>query len=166
MTEDQPQPWDGGPDRVLPAGAITDHLDFLEALVDEELPGSAGDYIADALKNGAIMGLAAGEIAHDTDSERGMVVLWLPFFEDQRMYVTEGETVQHKEIPPLQRWRDTETAIGALSLGLPTRRSNWASSPTSESPCCLGLSSAATTSSHRNTSRPTGNRTLPKAPPQ
>jgi hypothetical protein len=60
MTEDQSQPWDGGPDRVLPAAAITDHLDFLEALVDEELPGSAGDYIADALKNGAIVGLAAG----------------------------------------------------------------------------------------------------------
>lgn len=121
MTEEELQPWDGGPDRVLPAGVITDHLDFLEALVDEQLPGSAGDYIADALKNGAIMGLAAGEIASDTDSERGMVVLWLPFFEDQQMYVAEGETVQHKEIPLLQRWRDTETAIGVLSLGLPTR---------------------------------------------
>jgi hypothetical protein len=119
VTEDEMQPWDGGPDRVLPAGVITDHLDFLEALVDAELPGVAGDDIADALKNGLVVGLAGGEVASDTDS--AMVVLWLPFFADQRMYVGADEHVEHKEITPLERWRDTETAIGALSPGMPTR---------------------------------------------
>jgi hypothetical protein len=118
---DEMQPWDGGPDRVLPAGAITTHLDFLEALVDSELPGVAGDDISDALKNGAITGIAAGEVACDTDSDRAMVVLWLPFFEDQQMYVGDDEHVEHEEIAPLERWRDTESAIGALSLGFPTR---------------------------------------------
>lgn len=114
------QPWDGGPDRVLPVGAITNHLDFLEALVDAELPGVAGDDIADALKNGAITGVAAGEVSCDPESDRGMVALWLPFFEDQRIYVLPDEHVEHNEIPPLERWRDTESAIGVLSLGFPT----------------------------------------------
>lgn len=46
------QAWDGGPGRVLPAGAIVDHLDFLEALVEVSLPGVAGADIAEVLKHG------------------------------------------------------------------------------------------------------------------
>ncbi len=118
---DELQPWDGGRDRVFPAEAITNHLDFIEALMDADLPALAGEDIADALKNGAIMGVAAGEVACDSDSDRGMVILWLPFFEDQRMYVGADEHVEHKELSLLSRWGDTESAISVLSLGLPSR---------------------------------------------
>jgi hypothetical protein len=114
-------PWDGGPNRMLPAGVTTNHLDFLEALIDEGLPELAGEDIADALKKGAITRIAAGETHRDPDSDRAMVVLWLPFFEDQRMYVMANEHVEHKEISLIDRWGATEAAIGALSAGLPSR---------------------------------------------
>lgn len=121
MSEEELPPWDGGPDRVLPDGAITNHLDFLIALVEEGLPETAGEDIADGLKKGAITDIAAGEVACDTDSDRALVALWLPFFHDQRMYVMADEHVEHEERPPLRRWGDTESAIGVLSLGFPVR---------------------------------------------
>jgi hypothetical protein len=37
------------------------------------------------------------------------------------MYVSPKERVEHKELEPLVRWRDAESAIGVLSQGLPTR---------------------------------------------
>lgn len=120
MTEVMPA-WDGGPGRVLPAGAIVDHLDFLEALVGAGLPGVAGEDIAEVLKNGSITRMAAGEVACDEPTGRGLVVLWLAFFEDQRMYVVADERVEHREIAPLDRWGDAETALSALSVGFPTR---------------------------------------------
>jgi hypothetical protein len=115
------QRWDGGRDRVLPEGAIVNHLDFLEALLDAGLPGVAGEDIVEVLKNGAIMRPAAGEVACDEQTGYGLVVLWLAYFRDQRMYVRAGERVEHEEITPLERWHDAETAIGALSVGFPTR---------------------------------------------
>jgi hypothetical protein len=119
---DDTPPWDGGPDRTLPAGAITDHVYFLERLEQIGLAGVAGEDIAEALKtSSALMSLAAGEVAWEEENRRGLVVLWLPFFEDQRMHVLAGETVEHKEIDPFLRWRDTEAAIAVLSMGLPTR---------------------------------------------
>lgn len=48
------------------------------------------------------------------------MVLWLAFFEDQRMYVLPGERVEHREIAPLDRWGDAETALSAQSVGFPT----------------------------------------------
>jgi len=113
--------WDGGPGRVLPAGAVVNHLDFLGALVEAGLPGVAGEDIAEVLKNGSIACMAAGEVACDEPIDRGLVVLWLAFFEDQRMYVLPGEGVEHREIAPLDRWGDAETALSALSVGFPTR---------------------------------------------
>lgn len=120
MTDELPQ-WDGGPDRMLPAAAITDHLDFLDALVGAGLPEAAGDDIAQASENDALTWLAAGEVAGESRSDRGRVTLSLPFFEDQRIYVEAEQHVEHEQLPPLERWRDTESAIGVLSLGHPSR---------------------------------------------
>ena len=121
MTEELEYPlWDGGRDRVLPLGAITDGLDFLEALVDAGLPETAGSDIAEALKKGSILSIAAGEVAWDSEGDRGMVILWLPFFKDQKIWKGADEQVEHKEISDIDRWGTTEQAIGALSLGFPS----------------------------------------------
>jgi hypothetical protein len=113
--------WDGGPNRVLPGGAMTDYLDFLIALEEEALPETAGADIAEGLKKGSIRNFAAGEVACESGSSRALVVLWLPFFHDQRMFVADGEHLEHVERAPLTRWGDTESAISVLSLGFPSR---------------------------------------------
>jgi hypothetical protein len=115
------QVWDGGPDRVLPEGVIVDYLDFLEALLDAGPPDGVGEDIVDVLKNGALMRLAAGEVSCEQGTDRAIVVLWLPYYEDQRMFVLEGERVAHEAIPEVGRWRDAETALGALSVGYPSQ---------------------------------------------
>ena len=120
MTDELPV-WDGGPDRVVPEEASTDHLEFLEGLLDSDLPATAGEDIADALKKGAITSIAGGEVVCDTESNSALVVLWLPFYTDQIMWRGDGEQVEHREIAAIDRWGDTEQSIAAVSLGLPTR---------------------------------------------
>jgi hypothetical protein len=65
--------------------------------------------------------LAAGEVSCEQGTDRAIVVLWLPYYEDQRMFVLEGERVAHEAIPEAGRWRDAETALGALSVGFPSQ---------------------------------------------
>jgi hypothetical protein len=113
--------WDGGPDRVLPQEASTDPLEFLQELLNSDLRPTASEDITDALKKGAIVSIAGGEVACPSLADRGMVILWLPFFEDQAMFGGADEPhVEHEEIEALERWRDTEAAMGALWLGQPT----------------------------------------------
>lgn len=154
---DELPPWDGGRDRELPDWAITNELDLIEAFADSDLPGLAGKTIARALGDGAVTALAAGEVADEMGRDQAMVLLWLPFFEDQRMYVKEDRRLEHEEIPRLSRWRDTELAIGVLSLGFPSRAVELASCSTvSPRPRFRGLSTVATTISPRNTLSPPG----------
>jgi hypothetical protein len=118
---DEYPPWDGGPGRVLPQEVSTDHLEFLQELLNSDLPPTASADIADALKKGAITSIAGGEVARPSLADRGMVILWLPFFEDQAMFGGADEPrVEHEEIEPRERWLDTEAAMGALWLGQPT----------------------------------------------
>lgn len=120
MTDEYP-PWDGGPDRVLEDGAITDHGELLQELLNSDLPPTASEDITDALKKGAIVSIAGGEVARPSLADRGMVILWLPFFQDQAMFGGADEPhVEHEEIDAPERWRDTEAAMGALWLGQPT----------------------------------------------
>jgi hypothetical protein len=122
VIDEELPPWDGGPDRVLPAEASTDYLGFLEALIDSELPETTGEDIADALKKSAITTLAGGEVMCDPDSDRAIVILWLPFFKDQPMWrKSADEPVEHEAFSPIDRWGITEQAIGALTVGLPSR---------------------------------------------
>ncbi len=62
-----------------PEGAITDHLDFLEVLLEADLPDLTGEDIADALKNGAIMNIAAGEVAVNDGGEQARVFPWFEY---------------------------------------------------------------------------------------
>jgi hypothetical protein len=64
--------------------------------------GGVGEDIVDVLKNGALMRLAAWEVSCEQGTDRAM---WLPCYEDQRMYVLEGERVAHQAIPEVGRWR-------------------------------------------------------------
>jgi hypothetical protein len=113
--------WDGGQDRVLPAGAITDLGELVQELI--VMPYGVGEHIIDGL--GGVKGvgtsvlneMAAGEVPRD----RAVVILWLPFFDDQRtLAVAREPDLEHEEIDAPERWRDTETAMGILLLGQPT----------------------------------------------
>jgi hypothetical protein len=109
--------WDGGADRVLPAVAITDQAEFVQELI--EMPYGVGQRIIEGSRSGSsvLNEMAAGEVARD----RAMVILWLPFFDDQRTFGGADEPdVEHEEIDAPERWRDTETAMGILLLGEPT----------------------------------------------
>ncbi len=48
-----PRPWE----------ASTDHLEFLQELLNSDLPPIASEDITDALKKGAITSIAGGELA-------------------------------------------------------------------------------------------------------
>ena len=121
MSEEDMPPWDGGPDREVPDWAITNGLDLVLAFTESELPGLYGEAVAEVLKRGALGSVAAGDISGPLKDDQAMVHLWLPFFDDQRAYNYDQEPLTHQEIPTLLRWRDTELAIAALSVGAPRR---------------------------------------------
>ncbi len=116
MSEEEFPAWDGGPDRVLEAGAITDKGEFARALI--EMPHGAGERIIKGLGagGGVLNEMAAGEV------DRGRTVtLWLPFFDDERTLGGADEAdAEHEEIDAVERWADTQTAMGILLLGEPT----------------------------------------------
>jgi hypothetical protein len=110
--------WDGGPDRLLPAGAIIDQAEFVQELI--EMPYRVGERIIEGLRSGSgvLNEMAAGEVPL---ADRARVILGLPFFDDQRTFGGADEPdVEHEEIDAPERWRDTETAMGILLLGEPT----------------------------------------------
>ena len=119
--EDEYPPWDGGPGRELPEEASIDPVEFLQELLNSDLRPTASEDIVDALKKGAITSIAGGEVICDSEDGSALVVLWLPFFKDHKMWRADGEQVEHKEISEIDRWGGTEQSIAALSLGFPSR---------------------------------------------
>jgi hypothetical protein len=117
--------WDGGQDRVLPAGAITDLGELVQELI--VMPYGVGEHIIDGL--GGVKGvgtsvlneMAAGEVPRRPLADGWRVILWLPFFDDQRTLGGADEPdVEHEEIDAPERWRDADMAMGILLLGEPT----------------------------------------------
>jgi hypothetical protein len=110
-------PWDGGPDRQLPPGAYTDHIDLLEDLRDlDGFPEEANLEVFELLKGYRITRIRTAEFAV-SDEGHGLIILWLPYYEDQRMF----EPGDHTPISVLERWRDTEIAFGVLASACPGR---------------------------------------------
>jgi hypothetical protein len=88
-------PWDGGPDRQLPPGAYTDHIDLLEDLRDlDGFPEEANLEVFELLKGYRITRIRTAEFAVSDDGH-GLIILWLPYYEDHRMF----EPGNHIAIP-------------------------------------------------------------------
>jgi hypothetical protein len=112
-------PWDGGPDRVLPKAVTTDYLDFLLMLEDEDFGHYCGKEIADRLKNGGIVWrLGGGEAAVSKEDGGAIVILWLPYWLDEKMH----EPGEHVPISLIENWRTVELAFSALANEWPVRR--------------------------------------------
>ena len=108
--------WGGGPDRVLPATVNTDYIDFLLTLEDEDFGHECGREIAERLKDGgAVRRMAGCEVALSEREGSAIVVLWLPYWADEKMH----DPGEHVAISQIERWHTAELALAALACAWP-----------------------------------------------